>query len=100
MGKRTGFFILKAGRQLTVGLGAFALLSAMGLYGPSIVQRIIGWLPGRMTTILLRDVLHRRGIHGLGYFDPAIDRLCFFLFIGLISLLVAAAVQRRANNEL
>lgn len=90
--------MLKAGRPLMVGVGTFALLSAMGLYGPNIVQRIIGWVPGRMTTILLRDILRRPGVHGLGYFDPAMDRLFFFLFIGLISLLVAVAMKRRAEH--
>jgi hypothetical protein len=52
------------------------------------VEDTLGWLTGVISTFISRYILKERGVHGLGYFNPALDRIVFYSLASLVGAVV------------
>jgi hypothetical protein len=70
----------------------FAILTFIGfhfvVFFPLSVIQIVLWLPNRLATYLSRDVLHFRGTHAFGGFDPLVFFPTVYVVLTIVSVLV------------
>ena len=75
----------------TIGLAASVVVGGVLAFvddrGPEWLQLAIGWVPGRVSTFILRDVMHDSGTHGLGYYNPLLDLVLYRAFIVVLAIL-------------
>lgn len=91
-------------RSISLLVGAIVFIApAAGFFLPDPIPEIVLWVPGHLADYTAREILHKPGTHGLGYFYPGLTLNFFLGFYGLVAVisgLVASRVLRsRAESK-